>query len=227
MQLIHKIPLSLLLVQVVFGLLLFAGFRLYQRLILPIVLRRDSGAAHRKSIYRLEIMVWAVYFAFVIYSALVRSLPVTAILLALIVFAFFDFWRNYFPGIILKFGDKLQVGDSIAVNGYAGKILEFGNRDLKIISQEGEEMLIPYSRINTELKIGQKSSPKILYKTLVLEEAQSRQQIEKALYHNPWIIISSPVSIAFEERQAILSFYVLNHDFFEKARRHLLQELGR
>lgn len=227
MQLINKIPFFLLLLQVVIGLLLFIGFRLYQRLLMPIVLRRDSGAAHHKSIARLEIIVWAVFFAFVIYSALVRSLPVTAILLTLVIVAFFDFWRNYFPGIILKFGDKIQVGDSITVNGYSGKVLEFGNRDLKIISPEGEETLIPYSRINTELKIGQKSSPKILFKTLVLEEGAGRKQIEQALYHNPWIIISSPVSIAFEGQQATLSFYVLNNDFFEKARRHLLKELGR
>ena len=41
-------------------------------------------------------------------------------------------------------------------------------------------------------------------------------RIEKSLYPNPRILISRSGSISFEERQATLSFYVLNQDFFEK-----------
>ena len=195
------------------------------------ILTKDSGQTHLKSLVRLEIVVWAIYFLTVIYYALMSSLPITTLLIILIALAFFDFWRNYFSGIILKFGDKLHLGDSITVNGHSGKIIEFGDRALKIVSSIGEELLIPYRLINMEVKIGQKSAPKILLKTLTIEDAikdpiLGRKEIEKVIYSNPWIIISSPINIAIEDQQANLNFYVLNNDFFEKAKQRLLKDLS-
>ncbi|MFT4762137.1 MAG: small-conductance mechanosensitive channel [Paraglaciecola sp.] len=228
---INGIPFSMLFVLTILGWAIFATFSLYKRLILPIILLKDNGQAHRKSVARLEIIVWAIFFLSLVYYALVASLPVTVILLTLIIFAFFDFWRNYFTGIIMKLGDKIQLGDSVVVNGHSGKIVEFGNRDIKMESTIGEEILIPYRLANTEIKIGQKSKPKILFKTFVLDEniktssTELKQKIEQAIYTNPWIIISSPVTISMEGQKATLNFYVLNNDFFEKARRKLLQDL--
>ena len=228
---IKGIPFSMLFILAILGLLIFVAFSLYKRLILPIILLKDNGQAHRKSIVQLEIIVWAIFFFSLVYYALVASLPVTLILLSLIILAFLDFWRNYFTGIIMKFGDKLQLGDSIVVNGHSGKIVAFGNRAIRMESTIGEEILIPYRLTNTEIKIGQKHQPKILCKTLVLDETIKdsntplKQKIEHAIYTNPWIIISSPVTITVQDQKATLSFYVLNHDFFEKARYKLLQDL--
>ncbi len=228
---INGIPFSMLFVLAMLGLVIFVAFSLYKRLILPIILLKDNGQAHRKSVAQLEIIVWAIFFLSLVYQALVASLPVAVILLTLIILAFFDFWRNYFTGITMKFGDKLQLGDSIVVNGHCGKIVAFGSRDIKMENTIGEEILIPYRLANTEIKIGQKSKPKILAKTLVLDEAIEnstiglKQKIEHAIYTNPWIIISSPVTISLEDQKAALNFYVLNNDFFEKARRKLLQDL--
>ncbi|HQU57777.1 MAG TPA: hypothetical protein PLU64_01240, partial [Saprospiraceae bacterium] len=132
--------------------------------------------------------------------------------------------------IILRLGDKLQIGDSISLNGYSGKILKFGNRTLKMITPQGEEMLIPYRLIDSEVTIGQKSKPEILNKTFVVEplirdHPGTKQQIEQAIYSNPWIVISSPISIALEDQRATLNFYVLNPDFYEKAKHCLLKDL--
>ncbi len=227
---INSIPFSMVFILAVIGVLIFMGFRLYRRLILPIMLLKESGKAHQRSLDRVEIIIWGVYAVALVYQALVTSLPVTVVLLGLILFAFFDFWRNYFSGIVLKFSDKLQLGDAISLNGHTGSILEFGSRDLKIIGPEGEKMLIPYRLVNTEVKIGQKSLPEILYKTFVVELSANnpvgvRQKMEKALYSNPWIILSSPVSVALEDQRATLRFYVLNNDFFEKAKYRLLRDL--
>lgn len=213
------------------GVLLLLGFSLYRKLILPRILLKENGQSHYEGLIQLEIVSWAIFVLAVIYYGLVKSLPVTLILLGLVLFAFFDFWRNYFTGISLKFGHKLQIGDSISVNGHSGRILAFGNRALKMINEEGEEMLMPYTLINKEVKIGQKSTPQILYKPLVLEnipmgKKDLKKNIEKAIFSNPWILISSPVHIAIEKDQVLLNFYVLNNEFFEKARRQLVKDLG-
>lgn len=230
MQSIAGIPFSMLLFLGAIGLLIFLGFSLYRRLILPIVLLKETGSAHQKSVARLEIVVWSAYFIVALYNALVTSLPITVILLTLLLLAFFDFWRNFFSGITIKFGGNINLGDSITVNEHSGKILAFGYRSLKMVSAVGEELLIPYRLVNKEVKIGQKSTPKILLKTFVVDETlkapfSGKQKIEAAIYKNPWIITSSPISILVEGQRATLSFYVLNNDFFEKAKHHLLKQL--
>jgi phage gp29-like protein len=115
------------------------------------------------------------------------------------------------------------------VNGLHGKVIAFGSRDLKIVSTIGEEILIPYKLINTEVKIAQKRTPKILYKTFVFEEALSanlsaKNKLTKAVYSNPWIIVSRPVNIELEEDRVTLSFYVLSNEFFERAKQRLVMD---
>jgi len=231
-QIFHGLSFSTLLLLVIIGSLIFIGFNIYRRWMLPILLSKDKGSAqHHGTFDKVEIVVWTVFVMVFIYYSLLSSLLVTVILLLLTVFAFYDFWKNYFAGIILRFSDKIQPGDSITVNDYSGKIIEFGNRALKMVSSGGEEILIPYQRINAAIKIGQKNVPKVLFKTFVLEgvvkdHAKAKQQLEKALFNNPWIIISKPVTIALEEQRASLSFHVLNNDFFDMAKERLLKDLG-
>ena len=229
-QILQAHSLPMLLVLTIVGALIFIGFQVYRQLILPILLSKDSGAAHQKAFKRLEIIAWAVYAIVVIYYSLLSSLLVTAILLALILFAFFDFWRNFFAGLVIRFGDKIQVGDSITTNDTSGKIIAFDARAMRILNALGEEVIIPYQRINAEVRIAQKRLPKVLFKTFVLEGvvqdyAKAKQQLEAALYQNPWIILSKPINIALEDQRASLSYYVLNNDFFEKSKRRLLKDL--
>lgn len=228
---INGIPFSMLFILGMLGVIIFAVFSLYKRLILPIVLLQDNGQSKSKRNDRLEIIVWALFILVVVYYALIASIAVTVILLALIIFAFFDFWRNYFTGLIMKLGDKIQMGDSIIVNDHSGKVVELGNRDIKMESTSGEEILIPYRLANTEIKIGHKKTPKILCKTFTIDRNSRvnseglRHQIERAIYTNPWIIISSPISISFEGQKANLQFHVLNNEFFEKAKSKLERDL--
>lgn len=232
MQSINGIPISMLAILCILGIGIFITFSLYKRLILPVVLLRDNGHTSSKYFQRIEIVVWGLYLITVIYLALVASLPVTAILLTIIIFAFYDFWRNYFTGITLKLGNRLQLDDSIMVNGHSGRIVEFGNRNIKIESTIGEEILIPYRLASSEIKINQKGAPKVLSKTLEIDLSsisnfhELKPRLEKAIYSNPWILISSPISIRIDERKATIKCYVINNDFYEKAKQLILGVLN-
>ena len=151
--------------------------------------------------------------------------------MVLILLAFFDFFRNFFPGLAIKFGDNFQIGDHITVNDAKGRVTEFGYRAIKLVTAEGEEILMPYRLINSAVKIEQKSVPKVLFKSVVIEDKKNgvvdfKQRIKDAIYTNPWIIISSPVNIAVTDNQANIDFYTLNNELFEKARQRLLKDLG-
>ena len=213
------------------GLILYVGFSLYRKMILPVALLKEHGIEHQKTLSKFEIIAWTVFFAVVVYFALKASLVITLVLLLLILLAFFDFFRNFFPGLAIKFGDNFQIGDHITVNDAKGRVTDFGFRSIKLVTATGEEILMPYRLINSAVKIEQKSVPKVLFKSLVVEDEKKmsvdfKQRIRAAIYTNPWIIISSPVNIAVVGKRATLDFYTLNNDLFEKARQRLLKDLG-
>ncbi len=221
----------MLLLMVVIGVLLYFGFRLYRKFLLPVALVQENGKAQQQSLVRVEIIAWALFFATVVYFGLKTSLVITITLLVFILLAFFDFWRNYFSGIAIKFSDNFQLDDFITINGHSGRVAEFGNRTLKIITPKGEEILSPYRFVNKEIKIEHQSVPKTLFKTLEINIAPTdkrdvQQTIAAALYTNPWVIISSPIDVAIRDGKATLRFYVLNNELFEKAKQRLWQDLG-
>ncbi|MEZ4883813.1 MAG: mechanosensitive ion channel [Chitinophagales bacterium] len=229
MDFIKEIPLSMLMLIVVIGILIFLAFNLYKKLMLPTLLKRDDAA--QKKLDRVELLVWGGFFEVVIYYCLKTSLLVTSVWLFLILVVFFDFWRNFFAGIVLRFGGHFQLGDSITFNGYSGRVTHFGNSTLKMVTAEGEEILSPYRLVNKEVKIAQKNKPKTVFKTLKIEDLSEnasdlQQVISNVVYANPWIVVSQPVEITIQNGGATLGFWVLNNDFFEKAKRRLLEDLG-
>ena len=222
---------SMLLFFVAVGIFIFVGFNLYRRWVLPKTSIRQDYDQHRMAFIRLEIISWSIFFISLISYGLNSVLTITVILLTLVVLIFFDFWRNYFSGIIYKFEGKLQPGDTISVNGHSGRILEFSSRALKMMDSDGDEVLISYSSINPEVKIEQKLAAELLCKNFVLEvdlgePSLAKPKLEKALFANPWIILSKPVRIAWDDRGTILNFYVLNNEFFERAKCQLLKDLA-
>lgn len=231
MNTLQGIPFSMILLLAAASVLLYLGFRGYRQLLLPIVVLKADGQDRQKTLRRIELLAWAIYVAVGIYFSLKVSLVITLALLALVSLAFFDFWRNFFAGIVLKFGDNFQLGDFITINGYSGTVAGFGNRTLKIVTTAGEEILSPYSLVKHEIKIEQKQLPKTLFKTLEIENLPPEkkdwhQALTAAIYANPWIIISNPVEVAVQDNRAVLRFSVLDPVFFERARRRLLADVG-
>ena len=156
MELIQGLPSYILLITIIVGLILYVGFSLYRKIILPVALLKEHGIEQQKILIKIEIIVWAVFFTVVVYFALKASLVITLVLLVLILLAFFDFFRNFFPGLAIKFGDNFQIGDHITVNDAKGRVTEFGYRAIKLVTAEGEEILMPYRLINSAVKIEQK-----------------------------------------------------------------------
>lgn len=224
MNLVQHISPFLIIAFVIIGAVLFIGFRLYEKLRLPVVLLTKEGKKIRKNFQKLEFLVWALFLTIVLFYAIKSSILVTLTLLLIVTLAFFIFWKNYFAGIPIKFGSNFDLGDSISVNGISGVVTGLGNTNITILSTIGEETLIPYSALKSEIKIKQKSIPKVLYKTMVIEGENDsshayKQKLQNLLNANPYIIVTKPYSISIEEDKTTAGFHVLDDELYEKAKR--------
>jgi hypothetical protein len=78
----------------------------------------------------------------------------TPIALALIVLGFaWVSWfaiREFINGVLFKAGQVCQVGDHVHINDIHGRILQMGYRFLVVETDDGDEAIIPYSRLSRQ-----------------------------------------------------------------------------
>jgi len=204
------------------GFLFFLGFKVYRKFRMPTVILKRDRYKHEQKIQKIEFIVWAVFLLIVIYFALTRNVIITITVLALLGLAFYKFWKNYFAGIVIKFTNKFEMGDSITIDSLKGNIIEMGFTSLILATAEGTEVILPYSNLDRQIKIEQKSSPKILSKSMFIPDFYLRTSDQKTklinlLSANPWIILSKPINLSTDEKGTNLSFFVMNNEIYNKA----------
>jgi small-conductance mechanosensitive channel len=119
------------------------------------------------------------------------TLSVTLILLSLLVW----FWgRDFFAGIILKSENYFELNKMIRLNNKSGKIIKITLRYLEFVTDEGETIRVPYSKISgdyfSKLSPDEKYESHII--TLQLNEALDtktlRESLRKRIYNTPWYL---------------------------------------
>ena len=58
--------------------------------------------------------------------------------------------RDYVAGVVLKAGRVVQEGDQVQVGDVSGKVQHLGSRSLTIETVQGEEAVVPFSRVSAE-----------------------------------------------------------------------------
>ena len=99
----------------------------------------------------------ALFFGYLILAVarlLAEQPPVAAALLVVVAIGLaaiaFGLLKDTLCGIALKAAGNCHLGDSIRTQGVTGRITRLGLRTLKLATPEGDELIIPYSRVAAE-----------------------------------------------------------------------------
>ena len=65
-------------------------------------------------------------------------------------FAFQDIFKNFLAGIILLIDEPFRIGDEVVIADYQGTITHISIRTTKILTYQGERVLLPNSTVFTE-----------------------------------------------------------------------------
>ena len=138
------------------------------------------------------IIFWIIYRFFGNSDVLpVINLATTLLLLGLLGW----FWgRDFVAGIILKSENYFEINKKIRLNNKSGKIVKTTLRYLEFITDEGENIRVPYSKISGDYF--SKLSPDEKYEshliTLRLTENADknslRESLRKRIYNSPWFL---------------------------------------
>jgi len=163
----------------------------------------------------------------------VITLAVTLILLSLLVW----FWgRDFVAGIILKSENYFELNKMIRLNNKSGKIIKITLRYLEFVTDEGETIRVPYSKISSDYF--SKLSPDEKYEshiiTLQLNEALDtktlRESLRKRIYNTPWYLsgkepVIEIISSAEGGYKINLNVYTINASHADLIRQELVAGL--
>ncbi len=163
------------------------------------------------------------------------TLAVTLILVSLLVW----FWgRDFVAGIILKSENYFELNKLIRLNDKSGKIIKITLRYLEFVTDEGETIRVPYSKISgdyfSKLSPDEKYESHII--TLQLNETLDtktlRETLRKRIYNTPWYLsgkepVIEIISSGKGEYKINLNVYTINASHADLIRQELIAGFGK
>jgi len=118
----------------------------------PLLLKRKSlKSKFNRSFGFIELMVWIIYIILIIpkfYRINYEyGIIISIILLAIILIIAWFAGRDIVAGFILRSNSGFMLNAEIKSGEYEGIVAEFYSRNFKLISENGDKILIPYSQI--------------------------------------------------------------------------------
>lgn len=140
-----------LLVAVLVALLLFVVLRLAEKMI-PFLIKNYQKKRNFKRYFAIvEIFIWVFFNVSLIQkfsdSNQIYSLGMFVLLMIVGFWMLWFYLKNVISGSVFKLNRKFEIGDTIQVNEYQGKIITMGNQRLELESETGEIIFIPYTQL--------------------------------------------------------------------------------
>lgn len=167
--------------------------------------------------------VAALFYALVAVSVLFASQPTVAAIASVLVLGGFVIvsWNalhDLANGVFLKAGDVCQVGDHVRIDGLHGRIIQMRLRVLVLETSDGDEALIPYSRIAKDRLLRTPAVEGVTPHVFRLRmddddspaDVKTRVRRSAMLVH--WSAISRPPEVIFGDGHLEVTVYAIDPD---------------
>lgn len=233
--------LDTLIFYIVVTLVLLAGFRILS-LTLRYVVDRKRKLMFLKYLPLAESVFWMVYLIlsaqyFIQKGGSIHTVWIFGILLVLLAFFSWFAFRDIIAGIVWKANKKFNLQDTIKIGDFQGKIQAFHHRNLEIMNDNEESIIIPYTKILSSHIIKSNPTEMILSYSFMLEcnnETGSSELLQKIRYeilNLPWSSVKNEPKIKAVREEADryifdITVYSMDKDYFYKIENHIKMKFG-
>ncbi|WP_070138299.1 mechanosensitive ion channel domain-containing protein [Crocinitomix algicola] len=188
--------LDTFIILLLIGGVIFGSFYLVRHYIVPVFETGKKNAKIELFLFRLETIIWLLFAFFSITQFLTESLFVTAALLLVVGLIGFNFWRDFFPGLWLRLGNKYKVNDPVRFMNYIGLISKIGTTSIHLKTKDEEIVYIPFHKLTSELFVkrqakGKLMSKKIVYQIGDIDKEKLLSAVNGWIQECPWSIPQS------------------------------------
>lgn len=213
------------------ALILFLALLLLKRFIPFLIHSETKKTLLKQYMAIIEVSIWSLFLIVAIQQfSNSNKLYSWGLFLLLLLSSFWVLWfsiKDFIAGALFKMNRDFKENDSIQVDNFEGKIIEMGNRLLKIESDSGEIIYIPYSKLSQQTIIKIHPGEMVLSHTFTItskknEKAEVKMdKIRFEILSLPWASITRPpkIDIIHEDEQNFIievKLYSLEKLYFFK-----------
>lgn len=233
--------LDTLILYIIVSLVLLASFRIVS-FMLRYVVDRKRKLMFLKYFPLAESIFWIVYLIlsaqyFIQKGGNVHTIWIFGILLVLVAFFSWFALRDIIAGIVWKTNKKFNLQDTIRIGEFQGKIQAFHHRNLEIINDNDESIIIPYTKILNSEIIKINPTEMILSYSFSIEcsntENSSKliQAIRYDILNLPWSSVKNEPKIKAVKEESDryvfdITVYSIDKDYFYKIENHIKKKFG-
>jgi len=218
-----KIPYSSIVIYTSIGILIFLSIKILNSYVIPLLKEKKHSFA--KSWQRLKISIWVIYFTLFYATMFQANMFITSIFTLLIVGLGWNYWRNIFSGILIKFNNQFKVGDRISTEFASGILKNIYLDETELINDEGELLRIPNYKLNTAVlkqHFNKNTVETHLFKVKTTYASNSETIYQHAL-NCPYISANQDISVQKKgENKYQIKASIIDNSFIEKAQAFFL-----
>ena len=158
-----------ILIFLAIGGLIFGFFYLLKRYVLPLLKLGKRITKTKLLAFRVEVATWLVFALFALTQFFTQSLFVTSALLFVIGLIGFHFWKDFFPGLLLRVSNKFKINDLVRFEDNSGKLKKLGVTSVHIKTEDEELIFVPYHKLSNGLFVKRQAKGKLISSKIVLQ----------------------------------------------------------
>lgn len=214
---IDNISFAQIIVYAVVGLILLLILNVVNIYVTPLIKDKRQKIYHWWQI--IQIMVWIVYIG-LFYSALFRlNMAITAVFTVVILGLGWNFWRNIFSGILIKFTNKIKKGDVISTEFASGELKKVNLSQSELINDQGELVVIPNLKLRSNVikHLYKKSNVKTYSYLIRTADDQTVEDIYRMAYNCPYISANQDITVEkIKSNEFNIKAFIIDNSFVEK-----------
>jgi hypothetical protein len=159
----------MVIILIIVAAALIGFFYLLKKYLLPLL---DSIKAIKKAkllAFRIEVVVWLLFALIAITQFFTANIWITAGLLAVIGLVGLNFWRDFFPGLLLRVASKFKINDLVRIQEHSGTLEKMGVTSIHIKTDEEELIYIPYRKVTADVFVKRQAKGKLMSSKIILQ----------------------------------------------------------
>jgi small-conductance mechanosensitive channel len=218
---LENIPVSDILKFLVTGLIIALAFNIINSYIIPFI--KERQAATIKWWQRIQIIIWLIFVTLFYVRMLQANIIVTVILSVFLFGVGFNYWRNVFAGILIKFSNQFRAGDIISTDFAQGQLSAIHLSQTKLINDKGELVVIPNAKIRTAVlkQLYKKNNVQTHSFKVQVAADQSAEDLHRLVLNCPYISANQEISVEKKSKEEYLvQVSVIDNSFVDKVNRY-------
>lgn len=214
---LENIPVSDILKFLIAGLIIMVVFNIINSYIIPFI--KERQAATLKWWQRIQIITWLLFVALFYVKMLQANIVVTVILSVFLFGVGFNYWRNIFAGILIKFSNQFRAGDIISADFAQGQLSAINLSQTKLVNDKGELVVIPNAKIRAAVlkQLYKKNNVQTHSFKVQANKNQTSEDLYRLVLNCPYISANQKINVEKKANdEYLIQVSIIDNSFVDK-----------